>query len=109
MIGGVFEENIKDGYFRDINARIAEQGLIPHLPLDDALPGDEELVVPEGAELPEVAVFYASEDSLSDYARRAVTNLKAAGFEVQSREYPGKDDWDFRDTALKAAVTEFIG
>ena len=44
MIGGVFEENIKDGYFRDINARIAEQGLIPHLPLDDALPGDEELV-----------------------------------------------------------------
>ncbi|MBR5071602.1 MAG: hypothetical protein IKX27_06875 [Oscillospiraceae bacterium] len=109
MIGGVFEEGIKDGYFKDINARIAEQGLIPHLPLDDALPGDEELVVPEDVELPEVAVYFAAEDSLSDYARRAVTNLKAAGFEVTSKEYPGKDDWDFRDSALKAAVTEFIG
>lgn len=109
MIGGVFEEGIKEGYFRDINARIAEQGLIPHLPLDDALPGDEELPVPESAELPKAAVYYASEDSLAGYAKRAAENLKAAGFDVTCTEYPGKDDWDFRDEALKAAVTEFIG
>ena len=109
MIGGVFEEGIKDGYFKDINARIAEQGLIPHLPLDDALPGDEEMPVPENAELPKAAVYYAAEDSLADYARRAAGNLKSAGFEVTCAEYPGSDDWDFRDTALKAAVTDFIG
>ena len=109
MIGGVFEENIKEGYFRDINARIAEEGLIPHLPLDDALPGDEELPVPEGAVLPEAAVYFASEDSLADYARRAVKNLKTAGFEVISKECPGKDDWDFRDNALRSAVLDFIG
>lgn len=108
MIGGVFEKGIKDGYFKDINARIAEQGLIPHLPLDDALPGDEEIPVPEGNDLPKVAVYFASEDSLSDYARRAVENLRTAGLDVESKEYPGKDTWDFRDEALKAAVTDFI-
>lgn len=108
MIGGVFEEGIKDGYFKDINARIAEQGLIPHLPLDDALPGDEELPVPENADLPEAAVYYAAEDSLADYARRAVDNLTAAGFKVTSKEFPGKDDWAFRDEALKTAFGGFL-
>ncbi len=108
MVGGVFESGIKDGYFKDINARIAEQGLIPHLPLDDALPGDEEITVPEGAVLPEAAVYFAAEDSLAGYARRAVDNLKAAGFNVTSKEFPGKDSWAFRDDALKTAFTEFL-
>ena len=109
MIGGVFEEGIKDGYFKDINARIASQGLTPHLPLDDALPGDEELVLPDSGKLPDAAVYYAADDSLADYAKRAVRNLSDAGFSVTSKEFPGRDDWAFRDEALKEAVTGFIG
>jgi len=38
LIGGAFGENMKDGYLAAINANIAKNGLIPHMPLDDALP-----------------------------------------------------------------------
>jgi len=109
MIGGVFEEGIKDGYFRDINSKIASDGLIPHLPLDDALPGDEELIVPSGAVLPSAAVYYAAEDPMAAYSKRAADNLKKTGFETLCREFKCADSWSFRDEALRDAVCSFIG
>lgn len=105
MIGGAFEEGIKEGYFKELNARIAGDGLIPHLPLDDAKEGDEELKVPDDSLLPEAAVFYAAKDSLSGFGKRAGNNLKKAGFTVTVKEYETEDNWDFRDCALKEAIS----
>ncbi len=112
MVGGACEENLKEGYLAAVNRKIADDGLVPHLPLDDA-PEDDAEILPSamalcysGSEKPEILISWASEDPLGSYAKNAVKNLSSLGFPVRSKEYPGtEDNWEFRDLALKDAVS----
>ena len=112
LIGGACEENLKDGYLKAVNERIAEEGLIPHLPLDDAPEGDAE-ILPAAKALaesdnpkPAISISFAADDPLARYAKKAAKTLSDLGFSVCEKEYPDTgDSWEFRDLALKDALS----
>jgi len=108
LIGGAFGDDLKNTYLKDVNAKIAAEGLIPHMPLDDALPEDAEIKIPAGVELPEVSIRYAKDSELSGYASAAAENLKAAGVKVTVKAFDGTDSWAFRDLALGEAITDLF-
>ena len=112
LIGGACEENLKEGYLKAVNERIAEEGLIPHLPLDDAPEGDSEILPAAKALMesekpkPEITISFAAEDPLAPYAKTAAETLAQLGYRVRAKEYPDTgDSWDFRDLALKDALS----
>ena len=111
MIGGACEEDLKGGYLAAVNEKIAQEGLIPHLPLDDAPEGDAEILPAakalreSGTEKPEISIFWAGNDPLAPFAQRAARNLSALGYPVRAKEFADcGDSWEFRDLALKEAI-----
>ena len=110
MIGGAYEDGLKEGYLQDLKAEMAANGLIPPLALDDAPADDAELRVKaaalkaEGRQLPDVLVCWAKGSPLAAYARRAAKNLEADGFDIALLTKDEEDSWSFRSEALKQAL-----
>ena len=110
MLGGAYEPGMRDGYLAALNALLAQNGLVPHLALDDAPETDAELLPRPGAPKPDAALAWASGSPLAGFARRAADNLRSDGFPLRSaREYPGPEDWAFRDAALADALDALLG
>ena len=110
MMGGAYEDGIKEGYLEELKEEMAACGLIPPLALDDAPADDAELRVKAaalkaaGTELPDVLVCWAKGSPLAAYANRAAKNLEKDGFEVALFKKDTEDGWEFRNEALKQAL-----
>ena len=110
MIGGAYEDDLKDGYLEDVKAVMAANGLIPPLALDDAPADDAELrvkaaaLMAAGKELPDVLICWAMGSPLAAYANRAAKNLEADGFDIALLKKNAEDDWAFRNEALRQAL-----
>ena len=105
MLGGAYEKGIADGYFAALKAEMSRNGLVPPCALDDTAPDDAELFPLPGEAKPAVWLGWAADSPLAPFARRAADNLESDGFSLLSRrEYPGADDWDFRDAAIRDAL-----
>ena len=106
MLGGVYEQGVREGYFSALNAELIRCGLTPHCGLDEAVESNAELKPLPDAPLPAVWLARAADDPLAPFACRAVENLRADGFNVLSEHiYEGPDDWDFRDRAIRDALS----
>lgn len=108
LMGGAYEKGIAEGYLPALRAEMARCGLVPHCALDDTAPDDAELLPKPGAPKPAVWLGWAADSPLAPFAYRAAANLAADGFALSAqKEYPGADDWDFRDAALRDALRDF--
>ncbi len=111
MIDGAFGPNIGGTYIKDLNEKIAAEGLSIHVGLDDAGPEDLELYeqakekIASGADMPKVYISIMEGGELSQYAMDAAENLKAVGFDVSKTVYIEQNEWDYRDAALKAGIS----
>ena len=114
LIGGVYEDDIKGGYFAALKKAMEENGLVPPLGLDDAPEDDAELrckaaaLKEAGKPLPEVWISYAGLSRMAVFGKRAAANLRADGFDTEfGGETDGGDNWSFRNDALARAFRWF--
>ena len=106
MIGGAYEKDIKNGYFKALKANMKANDSEPHQEMEWAEEDDAELKA-EGKDLPKVLVINALQAPLSAFTGKAAENLKADGFDVTEIVKDTKDDWYFRDSALEDAFAWF--
>ena len=106
MMGGAYEKDIRNGYFKALKAKMKADDSEPHQEMEWAEENDADLTA-EGKELPKVLVINALQAPLSAFTARAAENLKADGFEVSEIIRDAKDDWYFRDSALEDAFAWF--
>lgn len=106
LIGGAYEDGIKEGYFAALKDCMAAGGLVPPLGLDDAPADDAELrtraaaLKEAGKPLPKIWISSADQSPMADFAKRAAENLKNDGFSTASCTEDCADDWSFRSEAL---------
>jgi len=113
MLGGAFGEDMKNTYLPDLNKTIIANGFPQHLPLDEALDEDYEMVddakaLIENNNAPKVSLSYIKEDELASYAVKAYENLKALGFDVKVKEYEDIGLYECCDDVFKAEFKSFL-
>ena len=116
IIDGGFSNDMKNGFLKKIRSHSANNGLIPPVPLDDALPESMEMYdiakqrAAENKVLPRFFWAWGSENPVTaKESKDGMDELKKLGFDVYAKEYAGCGrDWDFWDLALRDAIETWL-
>ncbi len=114
MIDGAFGPDLFGTYLKDLNAKIAAEGLAVHVGLDDAGPEDYELfdlakgLIQGGGPKPKISVSVMENGELAGHAAEAADNLQALGFDTVKTVYAEQNEWEYRDAAIRDGIRGFL-